>query len=228
MAEQASESEDIGVVDVLIIGGGASGLAAAKKLSSTDLSYIVLEADSRLGGRIRPLSGFADGLGLEAGANYLHGFGSVLYKHAQEQGFDLPPTEFPDKLLLPPEYRQQFKSQLVYTFIHLRVMLPLKLPLWRRCVIGWTISGNEENSLWITPQSQSTNHFRHTLLRVVQVMTCWLPSTQYYVEIETQALMFLRWTLCVLQRVVGSTRMMPFLFQVYQNVFHTLENTLTN
>eukprot|EP00049_Salpingoeca_infusionum_P011417 m.198599 g.198599 ORF g.198599 m.198599 type:complete len:452 (+) comp14922_c0_seq22:219-1574(+) len=134
MAEQASESEDIGVVDVLIIGGGASGLAAAKKLSSTDLSYIVLEADSRLGGRIRPLSGFADGLGLEAGANYLHGVKSELYKHARKRRFKLAPTDY-DKVLLPPHHRR--KGKLLETYDTSRVPFVVEMrkrldKLWKR------------------------------------------------------------------------------------------------
>lgn len=38
--------------DVIIIGGGISGLAAAKQLRESNIRYIVLESRNRLGGRI--------------------------------------------------------------------------------------------------------------------------------------------------------------------------------
>lgn len=38
--------------DILIVGAGAAGLAAARELSFSKLSVIVLEARNRIGGRI--------------------------------------------------------------------------------------------------------------------------------------------------------------------------------
>ena len=38
--------------DVIIIGSGAAGLAAARELSAAQLKVIVLEARDRIGGRI--------------------------------------------------------------------------------------------------------------------------------------------------------------------------------
>lgn len=38
--------------DILILGAGAAGLAAARELSDTDLKVIALEARDRIGGRI--------------------------------------------------------------------------------------------------------------------------------------------------------------------------------
>ena len=46
----AAETEDV-VKDVVIVGGGVAGLAAAWKLRHHDIK--VLEADERIGGRIR-------------------------------------------------------------------------------------------------------------------------------------------------------------------------------
>ena len=38
--------------DVLIVGGGLSGLALAPKLEKSGVNYLVVEANDRLGGRI--------------------------------------------------------------------------------------------------------------------------------------------------------------------------------
>ncbi|MGY8982562.1 MAG: NAD(P)-binding protein, partial [Cytophagales bacterium] len=39
--------------NVIIVGAGASGLAAAKKLEEEGISYQILEATDKLGGRIQ-------------------------------------------------------------------------------------------------------------------------------------------------------------------------------
>lgn len=59
--------------DVIIIGAGAAGLAAAAELTAQDLSVCVLEARDRIGGRIYTLHepGFA--IPLELGAEFIHG-----------------------------------------------------------------------------------------------------------------------------------------------------------
>ena len=41
--------------DILIVGAGAAGLAAARELSFSKLSVVVLEARDRIGGRINTL-----------------------------------------------------------------------------------------------------------------------------------------------------------------------------
>jgi monoamine oxidase len=45
----------------IIIGAGASGLAAAKYLHSLGRSYVVLEAQDRIGGRVWTVSSENDG-----------------------------------------------------------------------------------------------------------------------------------------------------------------------
>lgn len=63
--------------DVIIIGGGISGLGAAKVLSKHDLNVKVLEARSRHGGRIctlqLPAHGSLPEVDIDCGANYLIG-----------------------------------------------------------------------------------------------------------------------------------------------------------
>ncbi len=57
---------------VIIIGGGAAGLAAASRLAAAGLRVILLEARDRLGGRIHTLhAGWP--LPVEAGPEFLHG-----------------------------------------------------------------------------------------------------------------------------------------------------------
>jgi len=57
--------------DVLVIGGGAAGIAAARDLSNAGLSVTVLEARDRLGGRI--FTDHTPGFPVELGAEFIHG-----------------------------------------------------------------------------------------------------------------------------------------------------------
>lgn len=56
--------------DVIVIGAGAAGLAAARELSLAGLSVIVLEARERIGGRINT---HFDQWPIELGAEFVHG-----------------------------------------------------------------------------------------------------------------------------------------------------------
>lgn len=58
--------------DVIIIGAGASGLAAARLLKDAGRSVCVLEARDRIGGRIWTVDDFAD-FPIELGAEFIHG-----------------------------------------------------------------------------------------------------------------------------------------------------------
>ncbi|HJU92181.1 MAG TPA: NAD(P)/FAD-dependent oxidoreductase [Pyrinomonadaceae bacterium] len=56
--------------DILIVGAGAAGLAAARELSAEGLKVIVLEARNRIGGRINT---HLDKFPVELGAEFIHG-----------------------------------------------------------------------------------------------------------------------------------------------------------
>lgn len=56
--------------DILIVGAGAAGLAAARELSADGLKVIVLEARNRIGGRINT---HLDQFPIELGAEFVHG-----------------------------------------------------------------------------------------------------------------------------------------------------------
>ncbi len=60
-------------VDVVIIGAGAAGLAAARDLRAAEKSFVVLEARGRVGGRIYTYRDRAATVPIELGAEFLHG-----------------------------------------------------------------------------------------------------------------------------------------------------------
>tara|TARA_B110000208_G_scaffold159314_1_gene193911 strand:- start:381 stop:1604 length:1224 start_codon:yes stop_codon:yes gene_type:complete len=78
--ENSNTSENTGNEfrgDVIIIGAGASGLAAAKKLEEKGISYQILEATDKVGGRIQKNENFAD-FPIDLGAEWIHEDKSIL------------------------------------------------------------------------------------------------------------------------------------------------------
>jgi monoamine oxidase len=61
------------MTDILIIGAGAAGLTAARSLSRSCKSVVVLEARDRIGGRIHTLHEKDFSVPVEAGAEFIHG-----------------------------------------------------------------------------------------------------------------------------------------------------------
>ena len=61
------------LVDAVIIGAGAAGLAAASELRANGRSIVVVEARSRVGGRILTYRDPAVAVPIELGAEFLHG-----------------------------------------------------------------------------------------------------------------------------------------------------------
>ncbi|KTF69171.1 flavin monoamine oxidase family protein [Sphingomonas sp. HT-1] len=57
-------------VDVLVIGGGAAGIGAARTLADAGVDVLLIEADARLGGRAR--TEHIAGMALDIGAGWLH------------------------------------------------------------------------------------------------------------------------------------------------------------
>ncbi len=79
--------------DVAVVGGGISGLWAARLLKKAGASFIVIEARNRLGGRMRtmcPEAGY-----LEAGAQYVGRFHDYTLMACQAMGLDLIRTHHP-------------------------------------------------------------------------------------------------------------------------------------
>jgi len=70
--------------DVVIIGAGAAGLAAARELTARDLRCIVVEARDRVGGRIHTIREPASPTPIELGAEFVHGGAPITRRLARE------------------------------------------------------------------------------------------------------------------------------------------------
>src|SRR5207247_9518884 len=81
-------------VDVLILGAGAAGLAAARVLSHAALRVTVIEARPRVGGRGLTLHDPRSPVPLELGAEFIHGASAETLPLAQAGG--LAVLELPD------------------------------------------------------------------------------------------------------------------------------------
>ncbi len=73
--------------EVLVLGAGLAGLAAAYELDKAGFGVTVLEARSRPGGRVRTYRDpFADGLYAEMGAEYVDASDELAHKYCKEFG----------------------------------------------------------------------------------------------------------------------------------------------
>lgn len=72
--------------NVIVLGAGISGLFTASQLQAAGLSVIVLEARSRVGGRI--WSEIFDGIVLERGAEFIHGDSVATWRLLKEMKLD--------------------------------------------------------------------------------------------------------------------------------------------
>jgi monoamine oxidase len=73
------------VVDVVVIGAGAAGLAAAHELSRVGVKVALLEARDRVGGRVLTIAGELE-TPVEFGAEFLHGKPKVLLAALKDAG----------------------------------------------------------------------------------------------------------------------------------------------
>ena len=79
--------------EVIIIGAGAAGLAAAAKLSAAGVRTLVLEARTRLGGRICTVADVIFPVPVEMGAEFIHGRPEATWRLVHEAGlmaYDIP------------------------------------------------------------------------------------------------------------------------------------------
>jgi monoamine oxidase len=79
--------------DVVIVGGGAAGLSAARVLADAGRSVLILEARNRLGGRIFTIPDERLKTPIELGAEFVHGRPPATWRLIRESGLtalDLP------------------------------------------------------------------------------------------------------------------------------------------
>ncbi len=77
--------------DVIIVGAGAAGLAAGRRLHDAGQSILILEARNRIGGRIWTDHTFAD-FPIEQGAELIHGESAVTHDLLQAAGLHTLPA----------------------------------------------------------------------------------------------------------------------------------------
>jgi monoamine oxidase len=73
-------------VDVLVVGAGAAGLAAARDLGAAGLNVCVIEARDRIGGRIHTLHDSSVEVPIELGAEFIHGQPSEIWEIVHRAG----------------------------------------------------------------------------------------------------------------------------------------------
>ena len=78
--------------DVLIIGAGAAGLAAAQELTTAGRRVLCVEARDRIGGRILTAHDSTTPLAIELGAEFVHGRPSEILSLADRAALDIHET----------------------------------------------------------------------------------------------------------------------------------------
>lgn len=90
-----------GEVDVIIIGAGAAGIAAARRVAAARLRYALLEAAPRIGGRcITDTATF--GVPYDVGAHWIHKMASNPLAQLGGSGLELYPAARASRLRVPP------------------------------------------------------------------------------------------------------------------------------
>lgn len=99
--------------DVIVIGAGMAGLAAADHLDEKGYSVLVLEARDRLGGRIWTNDSW--GIPIDLGASWIHGIdGNPIWKLVQEYNIKTVKTDEDSYIIYPDEYSELAEDSELY------------------------------------------------------------------------------------------------------------------
>ena len=85
--------EEVIVTDVIVIGAGIAGLAAARALERAGVSVRILEARDRIGGRIYSVRDFCSDA-VEGGAEFVHGVGAETWPDVRAAGLAVRPCPY--------------------------------------------------------------------------------------------------------------------------------------
>jgi len=88
------QSADAGHHDAIVLGAGMAGLSAAEQLSKAGFRVLVIEARSRIGGRIHTIHAAGWPTPVELGAEFIHGPHAGLESLAREAGAE--PEKVPE------------------------------------------------------------------------------------------------------------------------------------
>ena len=114
--------------EVAIIGGGAAGIAAGRRLHAAGIDCLVIEARARLGGRAWTISD-ASGYALDLGCGWLHSADrNPWVKIAESQGRTIdktrPPWGRPSlPIRFPLDEQQDFRQAMDALYDRLEAML---------------------------------------------------------------------------------------------------------
>jgi monoamine oxidase len=79
--------------DIIVIGAGMAGLAAAVTLGRSGLSVLILEARDRIGGRVLTHADESSGIAIELGAEFIHGFAPEIWEPLQRANVSVTEVE---------------------------------------------------------------------------------------------------------------------------------------
>lgn len=102
----------MGMTDVLVIGAGAAGLAAAYKLSQAGAQVEILEARNRIGGRVLTVPSGNRFVSFELGAEFIHGTNEVLWDFVRQGRFGVRKVTDQHWIFPPMSADTQFWSAL--------------------------------------------------------------------------------------------------------------------
>jgi monoamine oxidase len=91
--------------DVIVLGAGIAGLAAARTLAQAGLRVTLVEARDRVGGRILTVNSRQGGLPVELGAEFIHGLPEDLLHLVDEAGLSRFELEGESRCLHPQQRR---------------------------------------------------------------------------------------------------------------------------
>lgn len=98
--------------DMIIVGAGIAGLAAASELARSGVSVLVLEARDRIGGRILSARDATCNVDIPLGAEFIHGITEEIWRPLEKNGIGITEVEGTDWCVEDGELKRcEFLSQ---------------------------------------------------------------------------------------------------------------------